>query len=219
MTYQTRSQEDTRSAGVDPAAEAGTSAAQLSASEDRRSPSDEQLYAAEGHRSAAGDRPYVDGEGDRPYVDGDERSAGGERPYVDGDAGERSASVEYAPDRPDDRSQADASAADPQRAPDDGGLAPGQAADDPVAALWGTDMVQGYRDQWRQLQLRFVDDPHGATVDAAGLLDDAVQSLTTTLAEQKQSLDEWRTSQGEDTERLRAALTRYRDFLDRLLGL
>lgn len=108
---------------------------------------------------------------------------------------------------------------EPARSPSDGQLSPGASADDPVAALWGTDLVQRYRAQWQQLQLRFVDDPRGATGEAAQLLDDAVHSLTTTLADQKQTLDGWQSAQGEDTEVLRTALTRYRDFLDRLLGL
>lgn len=108
---------------------------------------------------------------------------------------------------------------EPDQGPSDGQLAPGASAADPVAALWGTDLVQRYRDQWQQLQLRFVDDPQSATSDAAGLLDEAIRSLTTTLADQKVTLDTWQHSQGDDTEVLRNALTRYRDFLDRLLGL
>ncbi len=108
---------------------------------------------------------------------------------------------------------------EPARAPSDGRLAPGQAANDPVAALWGADLVDRYRSQWRDLQLTFVDDPERATHSAASLVDDAVSSLTTTLQAQKQSLDSWQATRGEDTEVMRVALRNYRDFLDRLLGL
>jgi hypothetical protein len=115
-------------------------------------------------------------------------------------------------------------------APDDERLVRDEdyAADkDPVAALWGAGGVEGYRQQWRELQLQFVDDPAAATTQAATLVDDAVRSLTTALTEQKQQLDAWQQQPGPDsgaddadhTERLRVALREYRDFLDRLLGM
>jgi hypothetical protein len=108
---------------------------------------------------------------------------------------------------------------EPARAPSDGNLGPGQAPNDPVAALWGADLVDRYRIQWRELQLTFVDDPQRATGAAANLVDDAVASLTNTLSAQKQTLDGWQSTRGDDTEVMRVALRNYRDFLDRLLGL
>jgi hypothetical protein len=108
---------------------------------------------------------------------------------------------------------------EPARAPSDGNLGPGQAPNDPVAALWGADLVERYRIQWRELQLTFVDDPQRATGGAASLVDDAVASLTNTLLAQKQALDGWQSTKGDDTEVMRVALRNYRDFLDRLLGL
>ena len=108
---------------------------------------------------------------------------------------------------------------EPARAPSDGNLGPGQAPNDPVAALWGADLVERYRIQWRELQLTFVDDPQRATGAAASLVDDAVASLTNTLLAQKQTLDGWQSTRGDDTEVMRVALRNYRDFLDRLLGL
>jgi len=108
---------------------------------------------------------------------------------------------------------------EPLRAPSDGNLAPGQPLNDPVAALWGTDLVERYRSQWRDLQLTFVDDPKRATDAAANLVDDAVTSLTTTLQAQKQSLDGWQSTRDGDTEVMRVALRSYRGFLDRLLGI
>jgi hypothetical protein len=112
-----------------------------------------------------------------------------------------------------------ADAGEPDRAPSDGQLAPGASATDPVAALWGADLVSRYRGQWQLLQLRFVDDPHTATREAAGLVDDAVHSLTSSLEEQKRGLDDWQADDTDDTEVMRVALRRYRDFLDRLLGM
>ena len=105
------------------------------------------------------------------------------------------------------------------RAPSDGQLQPGASAGDPVAALWGADLVAGYRARWQQLQLGFVDDPHAATRDAAALVDEAVQTLVDALNKQRQSLDEWQRHDDADTEVMRAALQNYREFLDRLLGM
>jgi hypothetical protein len=107
---------------------------------------------------------------------------------------------------------------EPLRAPSDGNLAPGQAHD-PVAALWATDLVERYRTKWRDLQLEFVDDPKHAMDAAASLVDEAVASLTNNLNAQKRALGGWQADRGEDTEVMRVALRRYRDFLDRLLGL
>jgi hypothetical protein len=107
----------------------------------------------------------------------------------------------------------------PSRAPSDGRLPPGASVDDPVAALWGADLVERFRLQWADLQLRFVDDPRSATEQAARLVDEAVQALTNRLTGQKQALDGWQSADRDDTEVLRVALRRYREFLDRLLGL
>jgi hypothetical protein len=133
--------------------------------------------------------------------------------------------VEGRTDGPDDESDVArgqrtmAGDEEPARAPSDGNLAPGQGVNDPVAALWATDLVERYRSQWRDLQLTFVDDPKHAMSGAASLVDEAVVSLTNTLNAQKQALDGWQVTRGEDTEMMRVALRRYRDFLDRLLGL
>ncbi|BEL09576.1 hypothetical protein Q0Z83_077670 [Actinoplanes sichuanensis] len=75
--------------------------------------------------------------------------------------------------------------------------------------------TQPLRDRWRDVQLRFVDDPKGATADAAGLVDEAVDKLSTALRDHKGSFAKGT----DDTEALRVELRSYRDILDRLLGL
>ncbi|MDI6101957.1 hypothetical protein QLQ12_25390 [Actinoplanes sp. NEAU-A12] len=75
--------------------------------------------------------------------------------------------------------------------------------------------TQPLRDRWRDVQLRFVDDPKGATTDAAGLVDEAVDKLVQGLREQRGALAKGT----DDTESLRVELRSYRDILDRLLGL
>jgi hypothetical protein len=98
-------------------------------------------------------------------------------------------------------------------------MLPGDVPAEPVTALWGEDTAQSFRDRWRDVQLRFVDDPQGAARDAQSLVDDAVQSLTTALTGQRDQLGEWTSTDGADTEQFRVAVRQYRDFLDRLLGL
>jgi len=108
---------------------------------------------------------------------------------------------------------------EPARAPSDGNLPPGQDVHAPIAAFWATDQVEQYRSQWRDLQSTFVEDPKQAMGTAASLIDEAVASLTNTVKAQKQALDGWQVTRSEDTEVMRVALLRYRDFLNRLLGL
>jgi hypothetical protein len=71
------------------------------------------------------------------------------------------------------------------------------------------------KDRWRDVQLRFVDDPKGATAEAAKLVDEAVDKLSKALRDHRGSLAKG----SDDTEQLRVELRSYRDILDRLLGL
>ncbi|BBH66406.1 hypothetical protein ACTI_30910 [Actinoplanes sp. OR16] len=83
------------------------------------------------------------------------------------------------------------------------------------APFFPTAETQTLKERWRDVQLRFVDDPKGATGEAAQLVDEAVDKLTTALRDQRGSLAKGT----EDTEALRVELRAYRDILDRLLGL
>ncbi|WP_436522995.1 hypothetical protein [Actinoplanes sp. HUAS TT8] len=75
--------------------------------------------------------------------------------------------------------------------------------------------TQPLRDRWRDIQLRFVDDPKATTAEAATLVDETIEKLTAALRDHKGSL----AGGGDDTEALRVELRSYRDILDRLLGL
>lgn len=66
---------------------------------------------------------------------------------------------------------------------------------------------------------RFVDDPHAATGEAAGLVEEAVQSRTDAITAQKQTLNGWQSADSDDTEVVRVAMRRYRDFIDHLVDL
>ncbi|WP_309113695.1 hypothetical protein [Saccharothrix sp.] len=80
--------------------------------------------------------------------------------------------------------------------------------------------ADGYRNEWRTLQSDFVDDPRDAVRRADELVAQVVQSLATTFADHKRSLEgQWQQGEQVDTEELRMALRRYRAFFDRLLSV
>ncbi|WP_329103797.1 hypothetical protein OG792_27850 [Micromonospora sp. NBC_01699] len=91
---------------------------------------------------------------------------------------------------------------------------------DGVGPLLDPDAIAGLRDRWREVQLRFVDDPQAALGEARGLVGEAVDSLTSAIADQRDRLDQ--DGDGADdageTERIRLRIRRYRDFLDRVLA-
>ncbi|MGW5559941.1 hypothetical protein ACWER9_22305 [Micromonospora sp. NPDC003944] len=86
------------------------------------------------------------------------------------------------------------------------------------ATLLEADTAQGFRDRWRDVQLRFVDDPQAAAGEAQSLVEEAIQALSSALAAQKNTLGGWQDAGSADTEQLRMAVRNYRDFLDRVLG-
>ncbi|MDT5038504.1 MAG: hypothetical protein QOE03_3689, partial [Micromonosporaceae bacterium] len=92
-----------------------------------------------------------------------------------------------------------------------------QADPTPVDAVWTDADRQGFRERWREVQLHFVDDPSAAVEEAEGLVGDAVEGLVAALTAGVDNLAGWR-SADRDTEQLRVAVRRYREFLDRVLG-
>jgi hypothetical protein len=98
-------------------------------------------------------------------------------------------------------------------------LAPGDVPAPPTTTLWAGEDNEALRERWREVQSRFVDDPHGAAAAADDLIGEAVDSITQALAEQRRQLGQWRAGGDFDTERLRVAVTGYRDFLDRVLSI
>jgi hypothetical protein len=114
-------------------------------------------------------------------------------------------------DRAEAKEQADKAEAEPLIAP---AATPANTISGASSFFPAAD-TQPLRDRWRDVQLRFVDDPKGATSDAAGLVDEAVDKLVQGLREQRGALAKGT----DDTESLRVELRSYRDILDRLLGL
>jgi hypothetical protein len=97
-------------------------------------------------------------------------------------------------------------------------LVPGGVTTEPGPGGWSDEDGQAYRDRWRDVQLRFVDDPRGAAAEAGTLVGEAVDAFTAQLARQRQELDSWQSSEGDDTEIFRVAVRRYRDLLDKILA-
>jgi hypothetical protein len=87
----------------------------------------------------------------------------------------------------------------------------------PMTTIWSEETVNQMRTRWQAVQLRFVDDPAAVTGEMQTLVGDAVQALSTALADRQRELDSWSHS-GHDTEQLRLAVQRYRDFHEILLG-
>lgn len=114
--------------------------------------------------------------------------------------------------------------ADDAAAPDvagSGELLPGDVPIEPVALFDGA-ATQGFRDRWQQLQLRFIDDPHTVATQAGALADEMVTALRHAVDQRRAGLEDGRSEDSfdahfGDTERLRVAVRRYRDFVDRLL--
>jgi hypothetical protein len=104
-----------------------------------------------------------------------------------------------------------------------GELLPGDVPQEPVMALLDGATTDRFRDRWQQLQLRFIDDPHAVAAAAGVLVDEVVTALHDAVDQRRLALEDGQSGDGVDahagdTERLRVAVRRYRDFLDHLLG-
>jgi hypothetical protein len=85
--------------------------------------------------------------------------------------------------------------------------------------LVSPEAVMDFKTRWEAIQQGFVDDPRSAVSDADSLVSDVLQKLSSSFEQQHRQLEaQW--SDGEpDTEELRSAFQRYRDFFDRLLTI
>jgi hypothetical protein len=96
--------------------------------------------------------------------------------------------------------------------------APGEVSETAIA-VWSDEAAQDLRDKWRELQVQFIDDPNVAVDGAKGLVTEAVRELADTLLAAQAELDPFRGGDRVDTETMRVAMRRYREFLDRVLAL
>jgi hypothetical protein len=119
-----------------------------------------------------------------------------------------------------------------------GDLHPGEAADslDNLGDLAYGKLIPDAGDftaQWREIQLKFVDDPQASVTEAAAVVEQvttkmeaAIQERQRAIAERQQAIQEqqrslrgrWGEGTQADTETLRATLRMYKAFLDQLIG-
>jgi hypothetical protein len=95
-----------------------------------------------------------------------------------------------------------------------------EAPEDGISSpLLGEDQLVGYRDRWKGIQVRFVDDPRGTVKAADELVEDLMHRLSQTFAHERASLEsQWEQGADASTEDLRIAMQRYRSFFTRLLA-
>ncbi|GGR18770.1 hypothetical protein GCM10010497_21040 [Streptomyces cinereoruber] len=96
--------------------------------------------------------------------------------------------------------------------------ATGHGDDEHVPDLLGKADGDAYRERWREIQGRFVDDPREAVHSADELVADVMKTLAEAFADHKHTLEgQWSEGRDADTEDLRVALREYRSFFNRLL--
>jgi hypothetical protein len=88
------------------------------------------------------------------------------------------------------------------------------------APLFENKSADQFRNQWLEIQSRFVDDPSVSVKEADELVNQVIQNITHMFANERNSLEtQWNSGDKVSTEELRMALKRYRSFFDRLLSL
>lgn len=97
-------------------------------------------------------------------------------------------------------------------------LRPGDVAQTTIA-IWKPDAAAEFREHLREVSALFVDEPVAAVSQAQSLVADAVRALAEALLAEQLDLDPRQHTDNPDTEALRVALRRYRDFLERVLAL
>jgi hypothetical protein len=97
-------------------------------------------------------------------------------------------------------------------------LKPGDLAETQIA-VWSEEAAERFREDWHLIKGNFVDDPAAAVAQAQALVASAVHALGERLLDEQVDLDPRRQSDTPDTEALRVAMRRYREFLDRVLAL
>jgi hypothetical protein len=96
--------------------------------------------------------------------------------------------------------------------------APRQDNAEEGSALFADDDSERFRGRWHDVQSGFVDDPKQAVQDADALVAELMQTLASTFADRKHSLEgQWQQGGEAETEDLRLALRGYRSFFDQML--
>lgn len=109
--------------------------------------------------------------------------------------------------------------AEPAREADSGAGRAGPVSDDNTL-LFADEHRSGLHSRWNDVQAAFVDDPKDCVQKADNLVAEVVEELTASFADTRSRLEaQWSRGEEASTEDLRVALTRYRDFFQRLLSV
>jgi len=85
--------------------------------------------------------------------------------------------------------------------------------------LLPADQSEDFTSRWREIQTSFVDEPRESVEKADELVGDMMQRLAAIFSSERERLEaQWDNGGEVSTEDLRVALTRYREFFDRLLS-
>lgn len=106
-------------------------------------------------------------------------------------------------------------------APETGaGTARAEALNEDNTLLFADQHRSGLHARWNDVQAAFVDDPKECVQKADNLVAEVVDELTASFADTRSRLEaQWSRGEVASTEDLRVALTRYRDFFNRLLSV
>lgn len=110
----------------------------------------------------------------------------------------------------------------PERAqvPETRGANPVEAPAEDNTLLFADEHRSGLHARWNDVQAAFVDDPKESVQKADNLVAEVVDELTASFADTRSRLEaQWSRGEEASTEDLRVALTRYRDFFNRLLSV
>lgn len=93
------------------------------------------------------------------------------------------------------------------------------SGDEHPEPLLDDEETESFQARWREIQVRFVDEPRDSVKDADGLVADLMQRLAGSFSEERNRLEgEWERGSEVSTEDLRVALKHYRSFFNRLLS-
>jgi predicted lipid-binding transport protein (Tim44 family) len=128
-----------------------------------------------------------------------------------------SARTETAETQTEPAAQSDPALAEPAQTKTEPHSAEAQTSDEEL--LFAADL-SGLRSRWDDIQAAFVDDPADCVQKADTLVTEVVEQLTTAFSEARSRLEaQWARGEQASTEDLRLALTRYREFFQRLLAV
>lgn len=97
---------------------------------------------------------------------------------------------------------------------------PAEAPTDDNTLLFAEEHRSGLHARWNDVQAAFVDDPKQCVQDADSLVAEVIEELNASFTDTRSRLEaQWARGEDASTEDLRVALTRYRDFFERLLSV